>query len=85
MTADEIMIDLANAINIGIEEKSNSWYIVLAKRRIDFLSIMTAYCERKTRENKRREMADAKKTCGRGGAKSEFTKRRGTVLEPSVN
>lgn len=36
------------------------------KRRIDFLSIITAYHERKNGENERREMADAKKTCGRG-------------------
>lgn len=55
------------------------------KRRIDFLSIITAYRERKNGENERREMADAKKTCGHGGGKGEPTKRRRAVLEPSVN
>lgn len=59
------MIGVSNLINIrGIEERNYPWRITL--KRIDFLSIMTAYCEYKTRENKRREMADAKKTCGRG-------------------
>lgn len=59
------MIGLINLINIeGIEGRSYPWHIT--KRRSNFLSIMTTYCECKTRENKRREMADAKKTCGRG-------------------
>lgn len=58
----------------------------IMKRRIDFLSIITAYRERKNGENERREMADAKKTCGgRGEVRAEPTERRGAVLEPSVN
>lgn len=67
ITADKIMIGLTNLINIrGIEGEKLSLAYYIMKRRIDFLSIMTAYCKYKTRGNKTREMADAKETCGRG-------------------